>query len=94
MDSEEFDPDDLDAETPLIGESLWYKRFNMMKAEDSLLEKLERYEEALKWYANEKNFFPRKLLILAQEQHVKLAPVYGDLGDIARRALGTEEGKL
>lgn len=46
-----------------------------------------RIREALEWYADEMNYFPRTLIRLAQEKHIQLAPVYSEFGEKAREAL-------
>ncbi len=52
-----------------------------------LLTEVKRLREALEYYADEKNYFPRSLLMLAREKDIRLAPIYGELGEIAREAL-------
>lgn len=47
----------------------------------------ERYKKALMVYADEKFYFPRGIILLAQREGVRLASVYSDFGDTAREAL-------
>jgi len=61
------------------------KVINGLQTEEHLLQ-----QRTLEWYANERHYFPRSLLTLAQDQGIRLAPVYGDLGELARAALGDQ----
>lgn len=68
--------------------------FNVAKEMRELAEEWEQYRtklaeaiEALEYYADDKNYFPRSLLLLAQEKNIRLAPIYGELGEYAKKAL-------
>lgn len=62
----------------------------LVKLRDERIELAKRYAElveALKMYADERFYFPRSLILLAQERGVRLAPCYSEFGERARKAL-------
>lgn len=49
--------------------------------------RVRELEIALRFYANEGLYFPRSLILLANREGVRLAPVYSEFGETARAAL-------
>ncbi len=54
---------------------------------EQLKARIAQLEDVLQYYADDRLYFPRSIVLTCQEKGVRLAPIYSDFGEAAKKVL-------